>query len=83
VTYTYPTYVDNPYPVYLYPGYSYSYCAPFSFYWSWYPRYHGLYGYRGYHPGFYRYGFGGRFGFGGRGAFAGGFHGGFHGGRHR
>ena len=32
VTYTYPAYVDNPYPVYVYPGYSYSYCAPFSFY---------------------------------------------------
>jgi len=34
VTYTYPTYVDNPYPVYVYPSYSYSYCAPFSFSWS-------------------------------------------------
>src|SRR6266480_4699049 len=77
-TYTYPTYVDNPYPVYVYPGYSYSYCAPFSFYWSWYPRYHGLYAYRGYHPGFYRYGFGGHFGYGGRGGFTGGFHGGRH-----
>jgi hypothetical protein len=78
VTYTYPTYVNNPYPVYVYPGYSYSYCAPFSFYWSSYPRYHGLYASRGYHPGFYRYGFGGHFGFGGRGGFAGGFHGGRH-----
>ena len=88
VTYTYPTYVDNPYPVYVYPGYSYSYCAPFSFYWSWYPRYHGFYGYRGYHPGFYRYGYGGHFGYGGRVGygrvgFGGVFHGGFHGGRHR